>query len=112
MLFPFHHYIHTHVKKDEKELFIKLHSKRWAREFDKVMIFVGLISPLMAIPQIIDVFVNQDAGRVSGFSWGGNATIDVFWLLYGVSHRSKPLIFSSIFWIVADLLVVIGVIIY
>ncbi len=112
MLFPLHHYTHNHINQKDYEGFKVLHSKKWMKWLDKSMIYIGLISPLMATPQIIDIFANQDAGRVSGFSWGAYTILQFFWLAYGAAHKSKPLIVSAIAWIIVDLIIVIGVVIY
>jgi hypothetical protein len=45
-------------------------------------------------------------------SWIFYFSASVFWLIYGIAHKSKPIIVSYIFSAMVNLLVVIGVFIY
>jgi uncharacterized protein with PQ loop repeat len=112
MSLPLQHFIHTHIREEEKKAHEALHSKKWMKKLDKVMIYVGIISPIMTIPQVLDVWINKDAGRVSALSWGVYLFIAFFWLAYGIIHKSKPLIITEIAWIIVEFVLVIGIIIY
>jgi uncharacterized protein with PQ loop repeat len=112
MSLPLHHFIHNHIKEEEREIQEALHSKKWIKRFDRAMIFVGMISPIMTIPQVLAIWINKDAGRVSALSWGAYLIIAFFWLIYGIAHKSKPLIITEIAWIIVESVIVIGVFIY
>ncbi len=76
--------------------------------FDKVMYLVGLFAPLMTVPQIYKIWVYQDAGGVSALSWGGYMLGSIFWFVYGIIHKEKPLIICNGVAAFLQFLVVVG----
>ena len=77
--------------------------------FIYVVVFVG---PLMTIPQVTKIWFEKNASGVAASSWLTYFVTAFFWLIYAMMHKEKPLIISSIIWIVLDLLVVVGALIY
>ena len=45
-------------------------------------------------------------------TWSGFVVVAVFWLMYGLLHKEKPLIMTYILWIVLQGIVVAGVVVY
>ena len=88
------------------------HSDPLKRFIDYFIYFIAAIGPLMTIPQIVQVFSQKSAAGISLWAWGTYVFTAAFWLIYGLVHKDKPLIYSSIAWIVANGLVVVGAIIY
>ena len=112
MSLPLHHFTHTHIKEKEKKYFEKIHSKKGMKQYDRFMIFIGIASPLMTIPQILEIWLNKDAGRVSLITWSIYILSAICWLIYGIIHKSKPLIITEIAWIIVESIVLAGIIIY
>lgn len=88
------------------------HSRKRMKRFDKMMLFIGLINPIMSIPQALNIWLNKDAGQVSAISWTTYVLVNLFWLFYALIHKSKPLIISTTLWIVIEIIIVIGIAIY
>ena len=70
------------------------------------------MGPIVTIPQLIEIWLNKNASGVSVISWIAYLVGAMFWLFYGLVHREKPIIFTYGVWIVIDILIVIGTIIY
>ncbi len=107
---PIHHY---HVR---KRVFHKdepyPHPDRFKRLLDRSVYFVGVIGPIMTLPQLYMIWHNQNAEGVSIWTWGAYGFVSVFWFLYGTLHDEKPIVFTYSFWILVHAFVITGIILY
>lgn len=78
------------------------------RYIDRFMYVIGMGAPLMTVPQIIKIWYYQDAGGVSSLSWAGYAIGSFCWLIYGIVHNEKPLIFANGVAAALQIAVVVG----
>lgn len=77
------------------------------------MIYViGVFGPIMTIPQLITIWVEKNASGVSVISWSAYMVVAIFWLIYGIMHKEKPIIVTYILWLVLEILIVIGILLY
>ena len=111
MIDVFHHLIHEHTDKDN-EHFKKIHEKKWIVWIDKYIYLVAMISIVMTLPQIYDIWVLHKVVGVSIISWATYGLMAVLWTVYGLGHKEKVIIFSNITWIFLDFMIVIGVLIF
>ena len=88
------------------------HSRKFVRCFDKFLLFVAVISPFLVLPQILKIYVEHDASGVSALSWGLFAFFNIPWVGYGILHKDKPIVVGYSLWFVANVIVVIGALIY
>lgn len=88
------------------------HPDKWKRMMDKLIYAVAFIGPIMTIPQVTKIWLEKNAGGISIIAWLTFAIINIFWVIYGVMHKEKPIIFSSSMLFVLNLLVVIGAFVY
>ncbi|MDP6647897.1 MAG: hypothetical protein QGH34_00690 [Candidatus Woesearchaeota archaeon] len=88
------------------------HPNKWINFMDKAVYVVGAIGPLMTLPQISKIWFEKNASGVSILSWSAFLFYAIFWLIYGIIHKEKPIIFAYILWVTLQSLVVIGIIIY
>jgi uncharacterized protein with PQ loop repeat len=105
----------THLHK-RKNIFENLepypHPLRWKRFLDKSIYFIAVASPLMTLPQLIKIWIEQTATGVSAITWFAYLVSSMFWLTYGIAHKEKPIIITNILWIILDIAVIIGILIY
>ena len=66
----------------------------------------------MTIPQIYDIWHTKNAAGVSRLTWIMYVSAAVVWLLYGIQLKDKPIIISSILWVLTESAVVIGIFMY
>ncbi len=100
---------HLHKRKQKEKY---PHPNRWKRILDKVIYVVGVIGPLMTLPQLYNIWIDKNAAGVSALSWGAYAVIALVWLAYGITHIEKPIILNSGLWVFLEILVVVGTLIY
>lgn len=86
--------------------------KKWKRFLDKIIYAAGIAGPIITIPQVVEIWKNQNAGSVSLLSWAGYLVLSIIWLTYSIVHKEKPLILMFIGNIIVQLLIVLGIIIY
>lgn len=80
--------------------------------FDKFIVPLALITPLMTIPQVWVVWQKGNVDGVSVPSWLGYALGSGFWVIYGLIHKEKPLTIANFLLFVFDILIVIGVLVH
>lgn len=104
---------HLHIRKRRAaglEPFPARHG--WMRTLDAVVMAAGIIAPLMTIPQILKIFVLQDAQGISILTWASYALFDIPWIIYGFAHHSRPIATTYILWFLMNLSVVVGALLY
>lgn len=79
---------------------------------DKAIYVVGSFGLIMTIPQVTKIWIEKNASGVSAISWSAYLITAIFWLIYGIMHKEKPIIFTYSAWIVLEVAIVIGIILY
>ncbi len=98
-MLAFNHHRKKITKRDKKHPF-----------FDKMIYFIALVGPIMTIPQIINVWTNKNPEGVSIYTWGSYFIINIIWFYYGYVHRDKTIMFAYTLWMIANGLVVAGLV--
>lgn len=88
------------------------HPDIWKRRLDELVLLLGVIGPLMTIPQIYEIFVNKNASGVSEITWFLFTIIDIPWIIYGLVHKERPIYITYSLWFVMNLAVGIGAVMY
>jgi len=76
------------------------------------MYCVGIITPLVLIPQILQVWVYGNVDGVSVLTWLLFGFINAMWVFYGVAHQAKAVIISSVIMSILNFSVAIGALIF
>lgn len=100
-----HHYHKFHEK------YVK-HNNRFIKFIDGAVYIVGTFGACMTIPQIYSLYSSKSAESLSFFSWCGFLCAALFWFIYGLTHKSRPIVFINSLWIIFDILMIIGITIY
>ncbi len=79
---------------------------------DVILCDVGIIAPLSTVPQIIQIYTTRSAEDLNLGTWGLFLAFTVFWLLYGIVNRARPLIITNSIWLVSYVVVIIGAVIH
>lgn len=79
------------------------------RFLDKFIFVIGALGPLAAIPQAYSIFSQHTSAGVSLFTWFAYFLFAIVWLIYGIVHKEKILIFTYILWVVMDSIIVLGI---
>lgn len=82
------------------------------RLLDKVMLFAALAGPAAMLPQVYQVYASQDAKGLSLFTWLVWTVLAVIWTLYGIVHKEIPILIANAIYVVLQLAVVLGILLY
>jgi len=101
---------HFHVRKRIYKKYEPYpHPNKLKNAMDRLIYFIGIIGPLMTVPQIMNVWVYRSSEGVSVLTWNAFTVIAFFWVVYGVLHKEKPIIMTNILWMIFNSLIVAGV---
>jgi len=85
---------------------------KWKRFMGRAIYIVGIFGPIMTIPQITKIWVEKNAAGVSVVSWSAYLAVAIFWVIYGITFKRKPIVFIYSIWIILEVFIVIGIIIH
>jgi len=94
----------VHLKKEKYP-----HPNKFKRYLDIIAYIAAILGPLIAIPQLWKIWYSQNALGVSILTWSGYMVGGIFWLLYGVAHKEKPIIIMNLLWFVLSLIIILGI---
>jgi len=103
---------HQQRKEAEKQGQIVAEQNKFSLFIDKIIYPVGLLGPVMTLPQLFEVWIHKSAGELSLITWGGWLILSFVWLTYGIIHKEKPIIISNILWITIEFGITLAIIIY
>jgi uncharacterized protein with PQ loop repeat len=101
------HWHHTHNKKQHNK---KVHD--WKNFIDRSIYVMGVVGPIMTIPQLSKIWIEKNASGVSVISWSTYLVTAFVWLAYGIEYKKKPIIFTYTLWIIIEIFIVIGALLY
>ncbi len=73
---------------------------------------LSVFTMLMTIPQVLTIWVGQQATGVSLLSWSAYLVSAILWLWYGLQKKDRNIYLPCIGWIVLDGAVIVGVLVY
>jgi uncharacterized protein with PQ loop repeat len=73
---------------------------------------MSVVTLLMTIPQVLTVWVSQDATGVSLASWSAYLASACLWFGYGFHKRDRTIYVACIGWIILDAAIVVGIIMH
>ncbi len=86
--------------------------RRFAPYVDSLLYLGGIAGPVVTLPQVVQIFAQQDAGGVSLFSWSAYLVGASIWFTYGLIHREKPILFFNALNIPIYAAVVLGTVLF
>ncbi|KKQ72101.1 MAG: hypothetical protein UT33_C0005G0022 [Candidatus Peregrinibacteria bacterium GW2011_GWC2_39_14] len=105
-----HHY---HLRKRVCKMGEQLPSPdKWKRFLDEAIYVVGILGPVMTLPQVFKVWFEHNASGLAPVSWGSYILFNIFWLAYGITHKEKPIIITYTLWILINTFVFIGILLF
>ena len=73
---------------------------------------LSIFTMVMTIPQVLTIWIRHQAAGVSMVSWGAYLVSAAVWLWYGVQKRDKNIYLPCMGWILLDIAVIVGVLVY
>ncbi|OGC87469.1 hypothetical protein A3C20_02355 [Candidatus Kaiserbacteria bacterium RIFCSPHIGHO2_02_FULL_55_25] len=82
------------------------------RLLDNVATAAGVIGPVMALPQIYQIYFLHNAAGVSALSWTAFGILNIPFILYGFVHKDRLILRTYILWCAVNLTVAFGAVFY
>ena len=73
---------------------------------------VATASPLIALPQLFDIYTKKNVAGVSPATWIAYIFTATIWFAYGIIHKEKVIIVNGALGIILSSLISFGVLIY
>lgn len=100
-----HHHHKKNRKSDDK-------NQKMVNFFDKAMLPISLIWPMMMLPQVFKIYSTKDASSIAIVSRIMFIFSASFWIIYGRFHKDKPIVFSNVAWLIIYFLIITWAILY
>ena len=73
---------------------------------------MSIFTMLMPIPQVLTIWVGQQAAGVSLLSWSAYLASAILWFWFGIQKQDKNIYVPCVGWIALDSAVIAGIFIY
>jgi uncharacterized protein with PQ loop repeat len=90
----------------------ELHHSGSNRLLRRVMGAMSLFTMFMTIPQVTTIWIGRQAAGVSLLSWSAYLLSAVIWFWFGIQKRDKNIYLPCVGWIILDIGVIVGAVIY
>ena len=88
------------------------HPDNFKRFMDHSIYLIGILAPLMGGTQALKIWTEKTADGIAIQFFAFNVFANIFWLTYGVLHKEKPIIMMYSLWLVVNISIVTGTVIY
>lgn len=103
---------HLHKRKRSKLKKQTCPDNKLKRLMDKLIYVVAIFGPLVVLPQLFEIWINKRVEGVSIITWGGFLIASLFWVVYGLIHKEKPIILMNMLWTFIYLAIVMGILFF
>jgi uncharacterized protein with PQ loop repeat len=87
-------------------------SEKWKEFLNKAIYFIGIVGPVLVLPQLLKIWTTKDASGLSLITWTLWIFVDSIWIMYGFVHKILPIVFSHSAYIFTQIGVVTGILLY
>ena len=85
---------------------------KFSKFVDESIYVIAFIGPLITVPQLLQIWMEKSATGVSIVTWCGLLIYDIFWIVYSVVHKDKPLLLTKSLFVAIEIPVILGIILY
>lgn len=82
------------------------------RLMTRLLAGMSIFTMLMTVPQVLTIWAGHQAAGVSVWTWGAYLVSAFLWFWHGIQKRDKNIYLACIGWIVLDVAVIVGAVIY
>ncbi|MBN2141735.1 PQ-loop repeat-containing protein [Candidatus Woesearchaeota archaeon] len=88
------------------------HPNKWMRLLDDTCLVFSVIMPMTTLPQIIEIYTTHNVEGISLLMWVLYTVCIIPFFIYGIAHKTKPLIVLNSLWFVAQITIIAGILMY
>ena len=89
-----------------------LHRKKHKDWFDYFLYSIMVATPLFELPQAWAIYNTHSAANVSLTTWGFFSFANIAWIIYAVRNKYWPLVVTSSLYMVIEITIVVGIVLY
>lgn len=116
MTIPIHHIEkrkRVHRRRIQKKKYQPYpHPNPIKRAVDHAVYGISVVAPIVGSSQAIKIWTEQTAAGVSEIMFGFNIIANIVLLTYGFLHRATPIVVMYSLWLVVNIFVVAGILMY
>jgi len=86
--------------------------KRARHWLDYLMYAIAMATPLVLLPQVLQLFADKTAAGLSIETWFLLGCLNFFWILYGLVHREPPIYIGNFLVGILNFTIVYGIFLY
>lgn len=79
---------------------------------DRVLGLMSIFTMLMTIPQVLTIWVGQQAAGVSVVSWSAYLVSAILWFWYGLRKGDRNIYLPCVGWVGLDAAVIVGALVH
>ena len=79
---------------------------------DNFSMMAAILMPFTTIPQIYKIWFTQNTAGVSIWTWTLYTLLCIPMLTYGIFYKMKPIIILNALWMIMNIIMIIGLIMY
>ena len=77
-----------------------------------VVMVTGILGPLASVPQAWQIYSTCSAAGVALLTWVLFLIYNSTMIIYAIVHRLLPILISNIVWIILEVIIITGILIY
>jgi uncharacterized protein with PQ loop repeat len=82
------------------------------KQLDAVVLVLGFLEPIFALPQVIHIFHTKTAAGLSLITWLLYLLSSFIMIIWGIKRGLKPIYIPQAVWIVLEIIIIYGIIKY
>jgi len=105
----YHRHLRQRILKQHEQLpspYVKI------RTLDQLVLLMSVVSPLMTVPQVLNVWLYQNVAGVSALTFGTYLFACSVWLAYGILHRELRIVALNSLLVICNGLIFSGTLYY
>lgn len=100
------------AQKKSKRMYKQSFVSYYQKLINKLTIIISIFGPLMTLPQVLTIFLTQNASGVSSITWLSYVLTSIIWLSYGLIHKITAIQINSSIGLLLSSLVFLGTYLY
>lgn len=76
------------------------------------MYFFTFATPLLEVPQALEIYLNRSAQNVSLWTWGFFCLDNLVWIAYAWRRKLWPVLITSLIFEIVEVSIFIGIILF
>ena len=86
--------------------------QKYKKQINWITLFMAVVIPMVTVPQLLKIWIEQNATWVSIITWTVYFVNAIIWLLYWIVNNDKKIITMNILLTIINLGIVVGILVF